>query len=149
MLKCDNNAFLVELKILIRKNDKNVKYNDAALWQQYRLSRNNVTDAIRKRKRDYFSRQIINKKTNVSNLWKSLRKVIPSKHNVDISSTELSPDKFNDFLTSVGVKLTKHFNKNILPDIDFQKPSCSFSLSKIPNNFVFLRTCLLRVDWIF
>ena len=137
----DNLWMSQEIQNLIYLRDnlhkRAVKNNDAALWQQYRLSRNNVTDAIRKRKRDYFSRQIINKKTNVSNLWKSLRKVIPTKNNVDISSTELSPDKFNDFFTSVGVKLTKHFNKNILPDIDFQQPSCSFSLSKIPNNFVF------------
>ena len=136
----DNLWMSQEIQNLIYLRDnlhkRAVKNNDAALWQQYRLSRNNVTDVIRKRKRDYFSRQIINKKTNVSNFWKSLRKVIPSKNNVDISSTELSPDKFNDS-TSVGDKLTKHFNKNILPDIDFQQPSCSFSMSKIPNNFVF------------
>ena len=97
-------------------------------WMNYKLTRNLVTTTIRKRKKEFFSNNIVRKGHNNKEM---LRFVLPTKQNTEMDlSPDFSKDQFNSFFTSVGTELTKHLN-NFLPNLEFDKPSSKFSFSKI------------------
>ena len=106
-------------------------------WVNYKLTRNLVTTTIRKRKKEFFSNNIVRNGHNNKEMWKSLRFVLPSKQNTEMDlSPDLSKDQFNSFFTSVGTELTKHLN-NSLPNLEIDKPSSQFSFSKIDPKLVY------------
>ena len=53
-------------------------------WKSYRKLRNSVTDMIRKAKRSYISKSILNNKGNCAAMWKSLRCMLPNKKNMKV-----------------------------------------------------------------
>ena len=83
---------------------------DAALWHQYREARNLVTSTIRRRKKNYLSKEIINNRFNKRQMWRSLNKILPTKKNEGNSITEIGANSFNKFFAEIGEKLTEQFN---------------------------------------
>ena len=70
-------------------------------------------------------------------MWKTLKHVLPSKKYNNILPHDLTPDDFNSYFTSVGEKLSSHFDKNHLPVMP-PVVGCSkrFTFTEISPNFV-------------
>jgi hypothetical protein len=131
-----------DIKKLMHRRDaqhkRAIKTKLPSDWDNYKKSRNEVTHNIRNRKKSYFSNEFSKNTGNRKNIWKSLKLVLPSKKNDSPCPDDISPDDFNHYFTSVGMNLTKNFNSDILPNIDIDKPSCTFSLSHISSHSVYL-----------
>ena len=158
---CDSHAPIKERRVKVRKNpwmtpeiidlmfhrdslrQKGIKHKDPTIWDQYIKIRNNVTKVIRKSKAFYFRQQITSNATNRKGMWDSLRLVLPSS-NKSSNITEISPDTFNSFFTSVGVNLTSSMDSNQMPYIKLKPPSSTFSFFEIDQSFIFNKISQLK-----
>ena len=71
-------------------------------------------------------------------MWKTLKHVLPSKKYNNILPHDLTPDDFNSYFTSVGEKLSSHFDKNqqpVMPPV--VGSGRRFTFSEVSPNFVF------------
>ena len=80
----------------------------------YKLARNNVTKAIRTAKADYYNTII---KENSKDVWRAIKKILPSKGSSDIGSLEVDGKEISDidsitlnFNQFLGSKLAEKFD---------------------------------------
>ena len=64
-------------------------------------------------------------------MWKSLKYVLPSGRLSESCFKNISLDMFNNFFTSVDKNLTQHFENDILPNINMNRPTCTFDFTSI------------------
>ena len=89
----------------------------------YRLARNKVNLAIRKAKKDYYHNIIT---TNTRHMWSLLKTILPSKINTSRIPTNLTANMFNNYFSTIGQELTKHFNTaDTASSIKDKTSSCS------------------------
>ena len=75
---------------------------------------NQITQAVRQAKASYYKEQINSTDRNPKQMWKILRKALPSNK----YSSQSSAQAFNDIFSSVGENLTSSFGDLHLPDND-------------------------------
>ena len=71
-------------------------------------------------------------------MWKSLQYVLPSKKSTKSLPNDISPNDFNTFFTSIGERLSSHFDKDKLPNMPptvLDKES-TFNFAVIEPNFI-------------
>ena len=145
LLICDNHAPIRKFRVktvsnpwfstciqnLIYKRDnahkQTVEQNNPALWHKYRKLRNEVTSNIRKAKSTFYSDQINTASNNSTLMWKTLKSVLPSKKNYS-SSSEIDPEVFNNYFSTIGERLTSNFGQLELPNFELNSelPGLSF-----------------------
>jgi hypothetical protein len=103
-----SNTFITpEIRSLMYKRDylhkKAIQYSDRDLMNDYRRLRNNISLLIDKSKRDHFSNRIHEADGNLSHMWKTIKVALnnTAKRNGE-TDTELDPDDFNNFFSSIG-----------------------------------------------
>ena len=82
-------------------HSKAVKYSDELLWSEYRKIRNLITSQISKAKKQYFASRVLQSSGNMGPMWNTLKGAL-NKNNRDNSSTDLSPDDFNDYFSTIN-----------------------------------------------
>ena len=97
---------------LIRERDKLKqkawKNKDEKKMKEYRKLRNKVTFEIRKRKKEYYSEQLLKFKVNAGSTWKVLKSLLPCKNsNTNIFQTDKEKlyeksEHFNEYFANVG-----------------------------------------------
>ena len=90
-------------------HSKAVKYSDELLWSEYRKIRNLITSQISKSKKQYFASRVLQSSGNMGQMWNTLKEAL-NKNTRDNSSTDLSPDDFNDYFSTIGTKIAETFN---------------------------------------
>ena len=77
-------------------------------WNEYRVLRNKVNTMMKEAKRDYYTNKINDSAGNMSNMWKTLKELLPNKKgnlanlpSVCNSNMELA-NEFNKHFTNVG-----------------------------------------------
>ena len=70
-------------------------------------------------------------------MWKTLKHLLPSK-NTNLIPNDITPDQFNEFFSTVGKKLTAHYDNTSLPPIYANNESITdpLSFNEINTNFV-------------
>ena len=96
---------------------------------------NQITQAVRQAKASYYKEQINSTDRNPKQMWKILRKALPS-NKYSSQSCNISAQAFNDFFSSVGENLTSSFGDFHLPDIMIDTPTETFSFLTVDINFV-------------
>ena len=99
---------------------KAIKTKDQPIFYQYKNVRNGVTRSIRLLKQKFIYTEINKSSGSGKRMWQSLKHFLPSKKNsTNTPNYDITPDIFNSFFTSIGDRVTSHFNDNILhvPDM--------------------------------
>ena len=100
-----------------------VRSNNVSDWDSYKLARNQVTDMLRTAKSNYYKVLISQNCNDSSKLWKSLKRVLPSKRSCNTSSIVIEGDVltsnddisngFNKHFTNVATKLIDECDNNV------------------------------------
>ena len=114
-------------EILNKIKDKNRKFNKYAkskditrrqtLKNDYRNAQNEITELIRKGKRDYYNRYFTENKTNIHKIWKEINEIVNVKSKVFNSPSTI---KSNGKVVSDSQEMATSFNTyftNIAEDI--------------------------------
>ena len=107
-------------------------------WDAYKKARNLVNSTTRQVKQDYFKQEITKNSNNSRGMWKSLQYVLPSKKSTKSLPNDISPNDLNTFFTSIGERLSSHFDKDKLPNMPptvLDKES-TFNFAVIEPNFI-------------
>ena len=117
-----NPWFSSDILQLIQEHDKIHKLahinHDPILFQTYKSLRNKVTSKIRNSKRNYYTNSVSENKECPKSLWKILSHLLPNKRAKCVNSS-LDSNDFNNFFSSVGERLTQHFDELKLPVLNF------------------------------
>ena len=112
-----------------------IRSKNEYLWKKYRLLRNKITQAVRQAKTDYYKTKISSANNDPRKMWKVLKQALPSnKHSSQ--SCKISAQTFNDFFSSVGVKLATNFGDLDLPEVTINTPHELFNFVSVDVNFV-------------
>ena len=119
--------------------------------QLYRAARNKVTYLINKAKREYYYKRIASN-PNPSDLWATLKTVLPSKQCRSKVPSDLNAEHFNQYFSSIGEKVTStlshHNSSNYIvsnqPDNTINTEPIKFKFLQIPSTDVY--TKLLRLS---
>ena len=84
-------------------------------WQAYKLLRNKVNKQVHQAKESYFKLEIAGNKSNPDSIWKTIKKLLPKKSKLPISTMEVNgelisqpvaiAEHFNDYFVSIGTRL--------------------------------------------
>ena len=133
--------------------------NNVQDWAKAKALRNKANNLNKSLKSEFFQKEIKNNIKDSNKLWKSIEKVIPNKHTsigniktndkgFTTSDTDAA-NKFNDYFTSIGLKLASKFqtdhddndnvtNYNIVnPGMSDASVNSSPSVNNNHNQFVF------------
>ncbi len=135
------------------------KTNDQDDWKKAKSVRNRVNNMKFYLKKKYCERSINDNMHDSKNLWKSLKKIIPSSKPSSLCNIVNSSDhhdgqtdkdaanSFNQYFTSVGQELSKEFdNVNVKCPCDdvrnkFQCNNDSFKFHNVSASFVYEQLC--------
>ena len=127
-----------DILMLIYKRDflhkRAIRNHDHQTLQRYRTLRNKVTSTIRKAKFNYYSHQINKLSNDSKSMWRTLKQVLPSKKNYS-SNSDINPEIFNDYFSTIGKHLTEDFGDLVLPQLDISVQT-NFSFHEINSNFI-------------
>ncbi len=87
---------------------KAVKCKDGVLWDEYKLLGNKVVPELNTQQKLYYENEIACNENNRNGMWTSLRQVLNKTKN-HCMPTELTPDRFNQFFSSIRVKVAEKF----------------------------------------
>ena len=93
-----------------------------------------VKSMIRKAKFNYYSYQINKLSNDSKSMWRTLKQVLPSKKNYS-SNSDINPEIFNDYFSTIGKHLTEDFGDLVLPQLDILVQT-NFSFHEINSNFM-------------
>ena len=96
------------------------KHGDPLTWARYRKLRNQTSHCNEKLKEEYFQSQINEYKSNSSKLWSVLKNLLGTSSKsseiksvmvdgVEVTDKNSIADSFNDFFSTIGAKLARHF----------------------------------------
>jgi len=87
------------------------KQNNDILWNNYRISRNNVTTQLRLAERKYYEEEI-NKNKGKTTMWKTLNTAMGRRKHKPNLPHDIIPEKLNKYYSQVGAKLAAKFTEN-------------------------------------
>ena len=98
------------------------KFNRPSDWSEYRRLRNLINSSLRKAKETYFAEKLEVSRPNPSEVWKTLKQVLPHKNvNCDIDRLIIDDkevtghkdiaDAMNLYFTSIASSLSANFNE--------------------------------------
>ena len=83
---------------------------------------------------NYYSHQINKLSNDSKSMWRTLKQVLPSKKNYS-SNSDINPEIFNDYFSTIGKHLTEDFGDLVLPQLDISVQT-NFSFHEINSNFI-------------
>ena len=100
-------------------------------WSQYKKIRNEVTNLIKLKKKEYFTSKLKSAK-NSKEMWNTIKEIIPDKKNNNSIPPEMNADSFNEYFSQIGLSLAKQHanidikwkNPDILYKFKFKLVSC-------------------------
>ena len=84
---------------------------DESLLNQYKSLKNQVTSLIRSSKKQYFEVELLQEKT-ANDVWKILRKVLPTKFSNISYNPKLSANSFCQYYSNIGHEIAKKFDSS-------------------------------------
>ena len=84
-------------------------YKNKDNWYLYVSKKNEVNRQIIISKQKYYKQDLQQNKSRKS-MWKTLKSLLPTKKSSNDIPTELSPDGFNEYFSTVGDNLAQNFD---------------------------------------
>ena len=75
-------------------------------WSQYKIIRNEVSNLIKMKKKEYFMSKLTSAK-NSKEMWNTMKEIIPNKRNNNSIPPEMNADSFNEYFSTIGLSLAK------------------------------------------
>ena len=124
------NEILLSIKTKRKLYKKAIKNPCTSNWSEFKSHRNKLTRLIEQSKRGYYQSEIAKVKSNPQKIWKTLNNIINIKKNINtaneiklrdetnnsiINDPKEISNKFNQFFTTIGSKLSQQINTPAIP----------------------------------
>ena len=90
------------------KHKKAVTSKNEEIWNEYKMLRNDVTNLLRQKKKQYYVTKLKSSKDS-KEMWRVMNNIIPNKKNNTLIPPEMNANKFNEYFAKIGLSLAgKH-----------------------------------------